>query len=208
MRPHLEILKSGQRNVLLRLGPILTAGHFFLVGGTAVALHLGHRRSVDLDWFSQKRLGDPLRLAQKISIPGMPLTQKKIGPGTLHARLGAVRVSMLEYRYPLLKRLVHWPAAKIKVASLPDLAAMKLAAIAQRGAKKDFVDLFALLQNGYSLPEMLRGYQKKYSIPDILHLLYSLAYFDDADRERMPAMIWKIKWPDIKTTLQQSIRGI
>jgi len=208
MTLHPEVLNLRQRKVLDRLGPILDAGHFFLVGGTAVALHLGHRRSIDLDWFTKKPLSDPLRLAQWITAAGTSLTNRRIASGTLHARVGSIRVTMLEYRYPLLKRLVRWSAVKIKLASLQDLAAMKLAAIAQRGSKRDFVDLYALGSSGLSLRKMLRGYQRKYSVSDIAHVLYSLAYFDDADRERMPTMIWKANWPEIKAALQKWIRDL
>jgi hypothetical protein len=128
--------------------------------------------------------------------------------GTFYAWLWGVRISVLEYRYPLLKKLVPWTAVRITLASLADLAAMKLIAIAERGSKKDFVDLYALVTSGLSFDQMAGWYKKKYSVSDVAHLLYSLAYFDDADRERMPAMIWKVSWLEIKTTLRQWIRGI
>ncbi len=63
MRFHVEVLAPAQRRVLGRLGPVLTARGYYLAGGTALALHLGHRRSVDLDWFTPEPLGDPLGLA-------------------------------------------------------------------------------------------------------------------------------------------------
>ncbi len=208
MTLHPRVLSLRQHKIILRLGPILAARGIYLAGGTAIALQLGHRRSVDLDWFSQQKLASPPQLAQQLQDQGFPLQVIRFDEGTIYTRLWGVQLSLLEYRYPLLKRLVSLPDANIKLASMPDLAAMKLLAVAQRGSKKDFVDLYAQGRRGLSLRRMLSCYQKKYSVSDIGHLLYSLAYFDDADRERMPTMIWKEKWPDIKATLQRWVRGI
>jgi hypothetical protein len=203
-----NVLSSRQHKTILRLGPVLAEKGIYLAGGTAIAIQLGHRRSVDLNWFSQRKVGDPAQLAQQLQNQSFPLHVIGFDQGTLYARLWGVRVSLLDYRYPLLRRLISWPGTEITLASMPDLAAMKLLAVAQRGSKKDFVDLYALGRSGLSLRQMLRYYQKKYSVSDIAHLLYSLAYFDDADHERMPTMIWKAKWSDIKATLQQWVRGI
>jgi hypothetical protein len=85
---------------------------------------------------------------------------------------------------------------------------MKLAAIAQRGAKKDFVDLYALHQQGISLREMLAWYQKKFDVQDIAHLLYSLSYFNDADRERMPRLLRAVSWKTIKKSMGGWIQEI
>jgi hypothetical protein len=202
-----KVLSSRQHKIISHLGPILATRRIYLAGGTAIAIQLGHRRSVDLDWFSQQKLGAPLPLPQQLQNQSFPLQVISVDEGTVYARLWGVQLTLLEYRYPLLKPLVSWPDAKIKLASLPDLAAMKLLAIAQRGSKKDFVDIYALTRSGLSLHQMLRWYQKKYSVSDIGHLLYSLAYFDDADGERMPAMIWKVRWADIKNSLRQWIRA-
>jgi hypothetical protein len=79
---------------------------------------------------------------------------------------------------------------------------MKLSAIAQRGSKKDFVDLFALGRGGFQLSDMLVWYRKKFGIEDIGHVLYALAFFDDADMERMPRMLWKIEWKQVKEVIR------
>jgi hypothetical protein len=78
---------------------------------------------------------------------------------------------------------------------------MKLSAIAQRGARKDFCDLYALGIKCFTLPEMLGFYREKYSIRDIGSVLYGLVYFDDAESERMPRMLWDVKWAEIKRTI-------
>lgn len=205
---HPEVLGAVQKRVLRQLGPVMTEWQFYLGGGTALAIHLGHRRSLDLDWLTGERIADPMRLAQDIRDEGIPLVTGQIERGTLHGRVSGVRVSFLEYRYPLLKPLVSWPEGGCLIASLEDLASMKLSALAQRGSKKDFVDVYALGLRHKPLQEMLRLYQQKYSIEDIAHVLYGLAYFDDADRERMPRMLWDSDWRTVKKTIQEWVREV
>jgi hypothetical protein len=122
----------------------MTAQQFYLGGGTALAIHLGHRRSVDFDWFTQEHITDPLRLAQDLNDQGIVFVTRSIERGTLHGSVSGVQVSFLEYRYPLLQPLVAWPMFGCTLASPEDLACMKLSALAQRGAKKDFIDIYAL----------------------------------------------------------------
>jgi predicted nucleotidyltransferase component of viral defense system len=102
--------------------------------------------------------------------------------------------------------LTKWQPAACRLASLDDLAAMKVAALAQRGSRKDFVDLFALGLEHCSLGRMLRLYQRKYRVTDIAHVLYSLAYFDDAKREPMPRLLWTVRWLEIERTLGAWLR--
>jgi hypothetical protein len=78
---------------------------------------------------------------------------------------------------------------------------MKLAAVAQRGSRKDFVDVFALGRR-FTLEEMLGLYRHKFGVRDVGHVLVALSYFDDADRERMPTMLRPWKWPDIKASIR------
>ncbi|HEY8019804.1 MAG TPA: nucleotidyl transferase AbiEii/AbiGii toxin family protein [Thermoanaerobaculia bacterium] len=174
---HEEILTGGQRKTLRLLGPRSTADGFYLAGGTAIALHLGHRRSVDFDWF----------------------------PG---AHIHGVRVSFLEFRYRMLDALLTWPEYGCRLAGLRDLACMKLSAIAQRGSRKDFVDLHALGRHGFRLRDMLEWYQTKFEVQDIGHVLYALAYFDIADSEPRPRMLWKSDWKDVKRTILSWVREL
>src|SRR5438105_1871576 len=127
---HLEVLTRRQLTVLTQLGPWLTRRGFYLAGGTAVALHLGHRRSVDLDWFTAARIPEPLRLAQDLRESGVPFVTGAVSPGTLYGSIRGIRLSFLEYRYPLLAAMRPWRGGT-RIASRADLAAMKLAALAQ-----------------------------------------------------------------------------
>jgi hypothetical protein len=176
---------------------------FYLAGGTAVALHLGHRRSADLDWFTERPVGDFLLLGSRLHALGIPLAVEAVAPGTLQGRLHGVRASFFEYRYQLLAALAPRPECGCALASLDDLACMKLSAIAQRGAKKDFIDLYALASTYRPLRELLDAYQGKYGILDIGHVIYGLTYFDTADRERTPPLLWNIDW----RTAKRAIRG-
>jgi Nucleotidyl transferase AbiEii toxin, Type IV TA system len=208
MSLHGEVLTERQRKALRLLSPKSAADGFYLAGGTAIALHLGHRRSVDLDWFLGGRIPDPLRLSQEIRDGGIPFVTGQISEGTLYGTVHGVRVSFLEFRYRLLDPLTAWRDFGCRLAGLRDLACMKLSAITQRGSKKDFVDLFALGHNGFSLSDMLEWYRAKFGIEDVGHVHYSLAYFDDADAERMPRMIWKVDWKEIKRTITDWVRAV
>lgn len=191
MKYFVEGLPKKQVKVLKALGPHMAAQGFYLAGGTALAVHYGHRVSVDLDWFSPKPFEDSMLLAQALRNSGLDLEIEQVSPGTLHGSIQDVRVTFLQYQYPMLKSVQHWKDMHCDLASLEDLACMKLSAIAQRGARKDFCDLYALGKTSFSLQQMLEFYQKKFDIRDIGSVLYGLVYFDDAERERMPRMLWK-----------------
>ena len=195
-----EVLGRAQRVVLARVAPFARERGFYLAGGTGLALQLGHRRSVDFDWFREEPITDPLRLAADLRSLPLPLEIDRTERGTLHVRLKGVRVSFLEYRYRLLKPLCE--ASGLTLAAPEDIAAMKLAAVAQRGSKKDFVDVFALGQR-FSLEQMLGFYRAKYDVGDVGHVLVALAYFDDADRERSPTLLRRWSWPQVKTKLRR-----
>jgi hypothetical protein len=106
----------------------------------------------------------------------------------------------------LLEPTLSWPEFASTLASLADLACMKLSAVSQRGARKDFVDIYALGEHYRPLEELLELYQRKFTVEDIAHVLYGLAYFDDAEKERMPRMLWNVDWRTIKRTIQQWVR--
>lgn len=195
---HTEILTKGQDQLLRRLGPWTSRHRFYLAGGTAVALHLGHRRSRDFDWFTAEPFGDALALAQEIRREKIHFSIGSIAPATLNGRAFRIRTSFLGYRYPLLEPVQMLKSHGCALASLPDLACMKMSAVAQRGSKKDFVDLHTLGIQAFGLKEMLAMYQQKYAVADVAHLLYALSYFDDADRDRSPVLLHAAKWRTVK----------
>jgi hypothetical protein len=196
---HREALSRPQRSLLPRLAPLARQHGFYLAGGTALALQLGHRRSVDFDWFREEPIDDPLRLAADLRAADLRFETDRVEKGTLHGRAGGVRVSFLEYGYPLLRPPLE--VEGLSLAAPEDIAAMKLAAVAQRGSKKDFVDVFALGRR-FGLGEMLAFYREKYGVEDVGHVLVALAWFDDADRERTPTLLRRLSWPDVKAAIR------
>ncbi len=191
---HKEILLPTQVGVLEQLGPFASSRGFYLGGGTAIALRLGHRRSDDLDWFTPEVIEAPDRLAADLQQAGIPFAMEDISPGTLHGNISGVNISFLQYGYPLLVELHPMPEFGCHLASLDDLTAMKLAAVSQRGARKDFLDIYELGLKYASIERMLELYEQKYAVEDVGHVLLGLSYFDDAEREPMPMVMRDINW--------------
>ena len=204
---HPAVLPEPQMACLRQLAPIATALDFYLAGGTAVALHLGHRRSMDFDWFANRFPGQPVDLQASFAARGIGLEPTALAERTVHGQIAGVKVSFLEFRPPLLEPLVEWPALGCRLASCPDLAAMKLLAVAQRGTKKDFIDIHALAWQ-MSLRRMLDCYQQRFGVADTSRLLASLCFFDDAEGEPMPTMLVPLAWETVKRDVQAMVRQI
>src|SRR5262249_20627490 len=129
LKLHFEALNAAQRKVLAQVGPVLNKEGFYLAGGTAVALHLGHRRSIDLDWFTNEQMADPLRLQEVLAGSKVTLHAVRTAPGTIHGTVQKVNVSFLAQRYPMIERTIGVNQDEFQLASLDDLACMKLLAI-------------------------------------------------------------------------------
>jgi len=194
---HAAILPAELRAALARLGAPASERGFYLAGGTALALQLGHRRSVDLGWFREGAIPAPLALAADLQ-----LEVQSTSKDTLHALADGARLSFFGYRYPLLRELVPAPGLGCGLASTADIAAMKLAAVAQRGARKDFYDLVALGRAGMELADMLACYREKFSVRDVGHVLVALTWFDDAERDPEPLLETGDDWEQAKATLR------
>ncbi|MCK6526620.1 nucleotidyl transferase AbiEii/AbiGii toxin family protein [Myxococcota bacterium] len=205
---HPRVLNDRQREALKLLGRALAPLGAYLGGGVGVGLHLGHRRSVDLDWFTRAPIDDPLGLAADLLAKGVPLGSPVVDRGTLIAPVKGVPTSIMRYDYPALEPEVAYPSFACKVGHLDDLACMKLSALQNRGAKKDFVDLYALMRRHRPLGELIGLYRRKYGIEDIRPLVTSLTYFDDADAQRMPIMVWDVDWRTIKSSLREEVRDL
>ena len=208
MRFHLEALKAKQVQILRRFGQELNGRGFYLGGGTALAVYFGHRLSVDLDWLTSSAMGDALLLAESLHNSGLNFITAQTAPGTLHGTLLGVRVSFLEFRYPLLQSPTPWKEMNCSLASLDDLACMKLSALAQRGARKDFCDIYVLGVKHRPLSELIRLYRRKFKVEDISPILYGLSYFDDAESEPMPRMLLDVQWRTIKKTIQEWVKEL
>ncbi len=208
MKIHEEVLSPRQKNLARRIGPALSRQGFYLAGGTALALMVGHRHSVDFDYFIDDPMNDPQSVIETLRKVGCNPIVEILEKGTVHVTWSSVRMSFITYRYPMLQPFVEWKEGGCRLASLDDIACMKLSALAQRGSKKDFIDAFALIRKHKPLSDLLQLYQKKFDVSEIVHVLYGLSYFDDADKERSPRMLWDVSWKEIKKKLTEHVRNL
>lgn len=193
---------------LLSNSPVLKDA--YLAGGTAAALQLGHRISVDLDFFTPCKF-DAKRNAQRfagILRKSGDFSIEQISWGTIQGYFKEVRFSLFVYEYPVLFPLKKFH--RIRIIDLRDIAAMKVAAICDRGTKRDFVDLYFICNTGVSLPHIMRLYDRKYKKlgANLLHIQKSLVYFDDAEKDEMPKMLKETSWPEIKSYFERGTRKL
>ena len=205
---HCDVLGMRQKRVLRELGPVLCGQGAYLAGGTALALHLGHLVSVDLDFFQNSSFGDPQELVEQVRRVGIPFQSRQLTDKAIHGTSRQVKVTLMWYAYLRIRRVRRCAELNCDVAALDDLAAMKLAAVCQRSSKKDFVDVWALLKSGRSLRSMLTAYQRTFDVADVAHVLYRLADFDDEERQTMPRMLWKTSWKQIKDEIGQALKSL
>jgi predicted nucleotidyltransferase component of viral defense system len=167
---------------------------FVLVGGTALALQLGHRLSDDLDMFSEKPFNEDslLNLIQQ-NFENTNIIGRDVQ--TLNMAINNIKVDLIQYNYPLLEDIVV--ESGVRMMSTKDIAAMKLSSVSSRGVKKDFYDIYFLLQQ-YSLQQMLAFYQAKFKVNNVFHVLKSLDYFDDAEKSADVALLTDVSWEMVK----------
>jgi len=201
-----EVLPKATRHNLALLADSSLVAPFYLAGGTAAVLHVGHRISLDLDFFSPGPF-DSAQLADRLSDVGR-FRLERLGEGTLLGELQDLRISFFRYRYPLIAEPVQ--VLGVTVAGLADVVAMKLNAISQRGTRRDFIDLYVIGQTGLSLPEALGHYRHKYADLDLnlVHLVKSLTYFADAEGDPMPQMLVELSWEEVKAFFQRGARAL
>lgn len=175
----------------------------YLAGGTACALQLGHRISLDFDFFTQKKFEVDKVKEQLGTVGNFKLQQTDWG--TIIGKMGQTKFSLFYYQYPLINSLKKFN--KINIAALEDIAAMKLGATIARARARDYIDIYFLLQK-FSLEEMLNFYQKKYKnlAANKIHILKSLQYFDDIVDDDLPEMLIPVSWLAVKKFLIQETK--
>ncbi len=196
-------LPLSAQTALAVLGQSDIAKTTYMAGGSALALQLGHRQSVDFDFFSQEAF-DPQGVASHLTSKGEFVTHQ-LTPKTLLGAFNGVRFSLFHYPYPLIDQTV--PYNGVALASPKDIAAMKLVAITDRGSKKDFIDLYELAKQQFSIENMFDFYEQKYHLlaENKLLLLKSLQYFEDAEASEMPIMVIQIDWEEVKKFFQDEV---
>lgn len=171
-----------------------------LAGGTSLALQIGHRKSIDLDLFGTFETEPDEILDILNSIGSLTIIRNM---RNIHVfMINGIKVDIINYSYPWLHQANK--ADDLRLASIEDIAAMKLAAIAGRGARKDFIDIHFLLRQ-FSLQEMLDLYTAKYADGSVFMILKSLIYFDDAENDPEPFMFETIDWNLIKSELRDEV---
>lgn len=200
---YLDTLAPNTKALFDKLSLLPLPANFYLSGGTALALHLGHRESEDLDFFSKEEF-DPQKI-QTLLDSNLKLSDITQDPGTLNCYADGVKLQFLHYPYDLLEKPQVFN--RINLSSVADIACTKLLTISSRGSKKDFIDLYFIL-GSHSLADLFRLLERKYPNQsyNALHILKSLVYFDDADSQPSPKMHKNISWPEVKKFIINSVK--
>jgi hypothetical protein len=201
-----KVLYRNTQEILDRLSRLKLPPRTYLAGGTGLALQLGHRISVDLDFFTPSKF-DPERLAEELKVL-INLQVEQSSRGTILGSIGSVRFSLFRYDYPVLFPFKMF--CGISVADLKDIAPMKMATLPGRGKKRDFVDMYFLCRR-FSLKKILALYRRKYragEVNNLIHLQKSLVYFPDAEADPMPRMLRPIVWEEIKRYFEKEVQKI
>ena len=206
--PHWETITPGMRELLIWFGKHGFAARFYLAGGTALALQLGHRRSVDLDFFSESdEVHDHTRqeLIHIFSARQAEIIENV--DGNLLLLVDGLHVGFFSYGYLLLE-----PAKTVEdiyLASLLDIGLMKLDAVIGRGSRKDFYDLYVINRH-ISLQDLLHAGERKYpQVRDFqLMALEALLQFDNADRDLQPEMLADLPWENVRLFFVQQVRAL
>lgn len=206
---YVDILPSAARKALevLSISNWLGDSAWYLAGGTALALQASHRSSVDLDFFLPEKEFDLQSVLKHFSESKWITDIAR--ENTIYGRLLNAKVSFIAYPF-FIPRQPYLRYGQIKVLQSQDIGVMKIVAISQRGTKRDFVDLYWLCQNIQPLQEFIKLLPDQYpSVShDFHHIIKSLVYFDDAEKNPMPKLNFQADWRLIKKFFQEETKKI
>jgi hypothetical protein len=174
----------------------------YLGGGTAIALQIGHRKSLDLDFFTQTQFNET-QWQQKLEEDiGFDLIQKDWQ--TLVGSVQDIKFSLFYYKHALIDKTKDY--YNIKLASLEDLSAMKLDTVISRGTRRDLIDIYFLAQK-FSIPGMFEFYDRKFGNFKDREIMIkkALIYFEDAEKDETPDMLIPFDWNELKTFFKKEI---
>ena len=179
---HYETISPGTLELLRKIQSLEMFKDARLAGGTALALQLGHRKSIDLDFFGHVDASlQEIVLELSEFATAAPLSESRMMRFLI---VDGVKVDVVNYPYSWIDCTIIEDG--VTLAGIKDIAAMKLSAITNRGTKYfsfgDLIDLFV----------------QKYSDAQLFTTLKSLTYFDDAEKDPMPMMMSPLKWEDVK----------
>ena len=200
---HKSTISAKALELLIQLQELPLLQNFYLAGGTGLALRLGHRISVDLDFFTPMEF-DTNELGSQIP-PEKNFTILANSRNSITFDINGVKTEFIRLDYPLLKPVTEIEG--VKIASLEDIAAMKINSVINRGSKKDFFDIAELLHS-FSMKEIISFHTEKYQHFTMLIVLKSLIYFEDAEIEPDPISVNNTTWEHVKSSLQKEINQI
>ncbi|MDP1722593.1 MAG: nucleotidyl transferase AbiEii/AbiGii toxin family protein [Candidatus Gottesmanbacteria bacterium] len=199
------VLSQAAQAALATLAKSAVVHDGYLAGGSALALRFGHRYSLDFDFFSEKHF-DPHHMSDALSRLGS--FQEDFAKGiSLIGTFNGIKMSYFQYPYPLLEKTDDFLG--VGVAHHKDIAAMKIVAIGDRSTRKDYIDIYELVQQGHTIDEIFSWYDAKYHKleSNTFTILRSLTYFDEAEEEAMPEMLHPYTWDQIKQFfIKESVR--
>jgi hypothetical protein len=204
---YVETISERAQASLKLVGQTPLATQFYLGGGTAVALYLGHRQSDELDFFSLVpfRKDEPRRFLAHLG----QLTVEREDEGAFRGVLNGVCISFIIYPYYLVAAPVMF--GRTRVAALRDLVVMSLDAVASRGEKRDFLDLYFICQDYTPLQEMFPPVERNHKQGveyNFMYLLKSLMYFENAEADPMPEMLRPVSWPDVRRFFEREAQDL
>ncbi len=170
---------------------------WYLAGGTALALQAGHRKSYDLDFFTERKFFDEKKAEQALHNQGEWKTSG-MDKGTIFGTFLETKMSLIAYPFFTSTEKLR-KFGTISLLAPADIAVMKIVAIAQRGKKRDFFDLYWICKNITSLYESILKVNRQYSVPqNPNHILKSLVYFEDAESDPEPEIYFRATWKEVK----------
>lgn len=173
---------------------------FNLVGGTSLSLQIGHRMSIDLDLFSYQPYESQRLITALQSIGRLEILVDK--PPFLQVRLDDVKLDFLTYPYEFVQEFVEMEG--VRLVPIQHIALMKLLAVARRGVKKDFIDLYFLLEK-FEMAAIIQLFQQKMPQIDLFHIFKSLTYFVDAELDADPKLFVKMTWKAMKKSITKKV---
>ncbi|MBK8954806.1 MAG: nucleotidyl transferase AbiEii/AbiGii toxin family protein [Saprospiraceae bacterium] len=203
---HTEVLEPGTFSLLNQLMSLHELDAFALTGGTALALHYGHRKSIDLDLFSfGEYQADTILVSLQNKFGHRFVYREDLTHIGIFAFIDAVKIDIVKYNHPLIRPI--YITNSIRFYSLEDIAAMKIQAILGRGTKKDFWDLYELMGH-YSLTELFNFHKQKFPGQRLLiSLPMALTYFEDAETTPEPLLMKNISWEQVKKSISEAVRN-
>lgn len=194
-----NIFDKSRYKLLKKISEVVSIDDYYMIGGTALSLQLGLRESYDFDFCVQREFNNEVLLNELKSIGNVEVIQNQ--KGTCDVLLNGVQVSFFYYPNKVIndfEKVKEMP--NLKLASILDIAVMKIVAIGGRGAKKDFFDLYNIIEKcNIATSELVNGLMQKCGDNvNYVNIIMGLSYFEDAEDEILPNTFVTYNWEDIK----------